>query len=119
MYESCGITVMVSDFDKSIKFYTDTLGLNLKNRWGNEFAFIEAPGLTIGLHPLPEKAPKSKTPGGLSIGLRVKNIEEATNTLKGNGVEFTTDIKNDGYVRIIHFSDPDGNPLYLCEVEQK
>ena len=110
---------MVSDFDKSIKFYTETLGLSLKNRWGSEFAYIEAPGLTIGLHPFPEKGPKPKAPGGLSIGLGVKNIEESTEILKDKGVEFSTEIKNDGFIRIIHFSDPDANPLYLCEVEQK
>lgn len=62
MYKSCNVTVMVSDFDKSIKFYIDTLGLILKNRWGNEFAYIEAPGLTIGLHPFPERKVLNRKP---------------------------------------------------------
>jgi hypothetical protein len=37
--------------------------------------------------------------------------------LKEKGVRFSPKISEDGPVRIAHFSDEDGNPLYL--VEQK
>jgi catechol 2,3-dioxygenase-like lactoylglutathione lyase family enzyme len=48
------VTVIVSDMDKAIKFYTEILGLKLISRstTGFDFAVIQAPGLTIGLNHL-------------------------------------------------------------------
>jgi len=53
LYSESQVTLMVPDMDAAVRFYTETLGLHLKARYGNEFAVVEAPGLTIGLHPLP------------------------------------------------------------------
>jgi len=119
MFLSSIVTIMVSDFEKSIQFYTKALGLKLAERWGNDFAYIDAPDLRIGLHPMSEKGPKPETSGGMSIGLSVKNIEEATETLKERGVNFPSDIQNDGYVRLNHFEDLDGNPFCLSELKSK
>jgi catechol-2,3-dioxygenase len=50
-YSESQATLMVPDLDEAVIFYTATLGLRLKARYGKEFAVVEAPGLTIGLHP--------------------------------------------------------------------
>jgi catechol 2,3-dioxygenase-like lactoylglutathione lyase family enzyme len=42
---------MVSDMKRAIKFYVETIGLELKANWGDEFAQIKAPGVIIALHP--------------------------------------------------------------------
>jgi hypothetical protein len=34
--------------------------------------------------------------------------------LSARGVELGA-VSSDGMLKIAHFSDPDGNPLYLCE----
>ena len=34
--------------------------------------------------------------------------------LSARGVEFGA-VSSDGMLKIAHFTDPDGNPLYLCE----
>ena len=52
LYSESQITLMVPDMDEAVRFYTEALGLRLKARYGKEFAVVEAPGLTIGLHPL-------------------------------------------------------------------
>ena len=50
-------TVIVSDMNRAIRFYTELLGLKLEQRFGNEWASIKAPsGLVIGLHPMSSKA---------------------------------------------------------------
>ena len=54
LFKNANVTLMVRDFEKSLQFYTETLGLRLQNRWKNEFAEVEGPGLTIGLHPIPK-----------------------------------------------------------------
>ncbi len=54
-------TIIVADIDRSIRFYTEVLGLKLTNRFGNDWATVSAgEGLTIGIHPASTKYP---TPG--------------------------------------------------------
>ena len=45
------VTAHVKDMQRSIDFYTRQIGLELKTRYGNEFAILSGPGITVGLHP--------------------------------------------------------------------
>jgi catechol 2,3-dioxygenase-like lactoylglutathione lyase family enzyme len=87
MFTDGNLTIMVSDFERSLRFYTETLGLALKFRAGNEWAEVAAPGVSIGLHPAGGHAPTGAG-GGMSLGLQVSDIESAIETLEGRGVEF-------------------------------
>ena len=49
MYKSGNVTLMVADMDRAVGFYVEKLGLELKVRYGNEWAEV-APGITLGLH---------------------------------------------------------------------
>jgi predicted enzyme related to lactoylglutathione lyase len=113
MYSESQITLMVPDMHQAIEFYIVTLGLRLKTRYGNEFAVVEAPGLTIGLHPQP--AATSPLANPMSIGLGVESLETAMEQLSARGVLFAGAIVEDPPIRIAHFSGPGGAPLYLCE----
>ena len=110
-YSESQITLMVPDLDEAVGFYTTTLGLRLKARYGNEFAVLEAPGLTIGLHP---QTKQSASPS-MSIGLGVESLEVAMQRLSARGVKFIGAILEDPPVRVAYFSGPGGAPLYLCE----
>jgi catechol 2,3-dioxygenase-like lactoylglutathione lyase family enzyme len=106
------ITVMVSDMDRSVQFYSETLGFPVSQRYGNHWAEMEAPGLRIGLHPTSRKIVASDN---LQIGFRVQNLDEAKKELEGKGIVF---IQGDEEgVRLSSFSDPDGNVMYLAEVK--
>ena len=48
--KSGNITVMVTDFDRAVRFYTETLGMTLRSRYASEWAEVEASGFVIGLH---------------------------------------------------------------------
>ncbi|MGD0143683.1 MAG: VOC family protein [Rhizomicrobium sp.] len=113
MFSESQITLMVPNMDEAIRFYTATLGLHLKSRYGDEFAVVEAPGLTIGLHPQP-KVP-SPNAHAASIGLGVASLETAMEQLKARGVQFVGAIVEDPPIRIANFMGPGGVPLYLCE----
>ena len=114
-------TVMVSDFERAVTFYTKTLGLKLASRFGNEWAEVEAgPGLTIGLHPAGH-GPKPGTDGAISIGLTLEGpIEDAVASLSKLGVVFRGPVldRPDEGIKLAFFGDPDGNSLYLCEVKK-
>jgi catechol 2,3-dioxygenase-like lactoylglutathione lyase family enzyme len=107
------VTIIVADMERSIDFYTKQLGLPLKTRYGNEFAIVEAPGVAIALHPVPNKGRARE--GSLSIGLGVDSVESSMKELAQRGITFAGDIVADPPMRFAFFKDPDGVELYLAE----
>jgi catechol 2,3-dioxygenase-like lactoylglutathione lyase family enzyme len=116
LIKSANVTIMVSDLKRAIHFYVDTLGLTLQYEVPGHWAQVEAPGLTIGLHPAGEHGPRPGTSGSLSIGFEVQDLETAMETLQSQGIVFAS-VLDDKATRIAHFSDPDGHTLYLVEVK--
>ena len=68
---------MVKDLDRAVRFYIETLRLALRFESRGHWAQVEAPGLTIGLHPPGETGPTGAGTGNLSIGLAVKDLAGA------------------------------------------
>ncbi len=114
-------TVYVSDMDRAVRFYTETLGLNLTRRIGSEWAEVDAGGgFGIGLHPHggDQHTPPPGASGSISIGFEVDEpLDSVVEKLKSRGVRFHGPIVNDDPVRLAFFGDPDGNALYLCETK--
>ena len=110
-------TVFVSNMDNAVRFYTETLGLRLTNRFGDHWATVDAgKGLTIGLHPASAKYPAPGTKGGMMLGLEIDiPIEKAIAELTERGVK-VSGIVGDSAGNFTHFEDPDGNPIYLWEL---
>ena len=116
-YNTGSITVMVADFNKSVDFYTKTLGLALKARYGDGYAEVEAPGLVIGLHPAGSHLPPRSE--GISIGLQVPDIDAAKRELESRGVAFPNGIRDTEELRIAHFADPDGTALNIIQMKRR
>jgi catechol 2,3-dioxygenase-like lactoylglutathione lyase family enzyme len=104
------VTIMAKDMDKSIAFY-QSIGLTLKNRWGNHYAMLTASGITIGIHPSDGKQNNS---GTVSIGFMIDIFEEAKTLLAKNNIAFKEeeDGKSGSY---LHFKDPDDTILYFVK----
>ncbi len=111
MYTTAIVTIMVSDMDKAIAFYTGTLGFTLKNNYGGHWADIEAPGMAIGLHP----AKEVKAGGNVSLGFGVSDFDGVVADLGKKGV--VLQIKNDGMAKMALFSDPDGTSIYIRDMK--
>jgi catechol 2,3-dioxygenase-like lactoylglutathione lyase family enzyme len=119
MFSGGNVTVYVSNMDQSVRFYSETLGLRLAYRFGDHWASIEAgTGLTIGLHPASSQVPAGRK-GSMAIGLQLKgSIQDAVSTLKARGVRFQGEQINEGKAgSFIGFEDPDGNQLYLAQLD--
>lgn len=110
-------TIYVSDLDRAVKFYTDTLGLKLQFQAGPHFAQIDAGrGMALGLHPTGPQSPKAGQRGSISVGLAVTDpLDQVVSKLRAKGVVFRGPIVDDKQVRLAFFGDPDGNDLYLSE----
>jgi predicted enzyme related to lactoylglutathione lyase len=112
-------TVFVSNMDRAIQFYTEVLGLKLTNRFGDNWATVEAgKGLTIGLHPASPKYPAPGTKGAVMLGMEVLGtIEAAVARLASKGVPIKGSIVRSESGNFAHLEDPDGNEIYLWEVD--
>ncbi len=113
-------TIFVSDMDRAVNFYTDTLGMKVQQRDGNDWCSIDAgDGLTLGLHPAGPNSPKPGSRGAISIGLGLTEpLDDVVKTLKERGVAFEGEIIDDDPVRLALFGDPDGNEFYLWEFKK-
>ena len=108
--KNASLTIMVGDMDRSISFY-QSIGLTLKNRWGDHYAEVAAPGMTIGLHP--SESINSIGSGNVSIGFTTDNFEEVKLMLNGIGIEVQE--RNEEGGQFLHFMDPDGTMLYFIK----
>lgn len=105
------ITIQVKDLDSSISFY-ESIGMSLKNRWGNHYAQLTAPGIVVGLHP-GSMANWSGNSGHVSISFTTDDFEEIKSGLQKLSIQ-TTFRKEEGG-QFIHFNDPDGTALYFIK----
>lgn len=105
------LTIHVKDMDRSISFY-QSIGFIEKNRWGNHYAQLAAPGLRIGLHP---SAGNNHTegPGNVSIGFTSDDFEETKLLLNKLSIATTERQEEGGH--FLHFNDPDGMALYFIK----
>ena len=104
------VTIMVKNMDKSVDFY-ESIGFKIKNRWGNHYAQLAAPGVTIGLHPV-EKS-KAKGSGNTSLGFTTDNFEETKTMLSKQAIK--AEPRNEEGGQFLHFTDPDGTQLYFIK----
>jgi catechol 2,3-dioxygenase-like lactoylglutathione lyase family enzyme len=103
--------------DRSVKFYTEVLGLKLVYRFGDNWALIQAgKGLSIGLHPASAEMPAGRK-GSMAIGLELDgSIDDAVASLQAKGLQFTSPVNRSKAGSFVGFDDPDGNPLYLAQL---
>jgi catechol 2,3-dioxygenase-like lactoylglutathione lyase family enzyme len=104
------VTIMVSDLNKSIDFYSEVLAFKVLNRYGNFYAQISAPGIIIGLHPSSKKSGNSDV---ISIGFTIEDFDSANSKLNSLGVQYEERKEEGG--TFIHFKDPDETPLYFIK----
>ncbi len=117
MFSSGNVTVYVSNMDRAVRFYSETLGLKLAYRFGDHWASVEAGrGLTIGLHPASAQMPPGRK-GSMAIGLELTgSIKDAIKALEAKGVKFQS-VSSEGKAgAFAGFEDPDGNQLYIAEL---
>ena len=105
------VWVPVSDMERAVRFYRDTLGLDLKNH-DADWSEIDANGLMIGLNAREDASPQAD--GGAVISFTPDgDIEDEVARLKDKGVDFTGDISDHEWGRIVPFKDSEGNDLQL------
>ena len=110
-------TIYVTDMDRAVAFYSESLGLPLTFRAGDHWATIDAgDGFQLGLHPAGPSSPTPGAIGGITVGMAVDEpIEEVVDTLKTRGVAVRGPVADGDMLKLAFLADPDGNQLYLAE----
>lgn len=113
--KTVNITFRVSDFQQAVSFYENVLGLQKKSQWPTYVVF-DLCGMMLGLEPGGERGVKK---GVQDIYLQVDNVDETYRELKGKGVEFLTEPKDQSWgARTAKFTDPDGNMFILVQLKK-
>jgi predicted enzyme related to lactoylglutathione lyase len=113
--KTVNITFHVSDFSRAVSFYENTVGLEKKSQWPTYAAF-DLCGITLALEPGGEGGAEKSVP---DIYLQVDNVDEVYRELKGKGVTFLTEPKDQSWgARTAKFADPDGNAFILVQLKK-
>ncbi|MBA3383624.1 MAG: VOC family protein, partial [Actinobacteria bacterium] len=107
------VGIPVTDRPKAVEFYRGTLGLAQNSRAHDEWPEFEPENATIVLNT-PEQTGVPFRPSNYAISLRVPDVAQSMERLKGKGVEFQFEEPYDsGVCHMAFFADPDGNSLIL------
>lgn len=113
------VTLHVSDIQRAVKFYRDTLGLragDVMDTPETGWAEIEvARGLKLGLHADKGKMEEgARAPGGATgFYFVVRDVDAAVETLRARGVTIEDKPTDRPYGRDAYIEDPDGNVIAL------
>lgn len=111
-------TLRVRDFEKSIDFYSNVIGLKIAERFGSEehrvIMFGEDGGTRVELIWEPVILPDTLGTG-VTMGFFPEDIEAYKARLESMGLETTPFISPTPDVRFFFVSDPDGYKLQFVE----
>jgi len=117
-----GVRYQVKDVSRSVKFYTEQLGLKLDQQnlpafaqvsVGNLKLILSGPGAS-GSRKMPDG--QQQEPGGWNrVILQVDDLPARIETLKKAGLHFRNEMEVGPGGKQIQLDDPDGNPIELFE----
>lgn len=108
-----GLTLPVSDLERSLEFYRDLLGLAVEYRKGS-FAQLRIGGGALGL--IRAEAPGPVGPRkNVHVELGTNDLDGLYEDLKGRGAEFLDPPRDRPWERAMSLLDPDG---YRVEFEE-
>ena len=120
------VALIVKDMDRSLKFYSDMLGLEIlhdgRGEAGDKKSFlgIKDKSLVALTENTGKKTGQNQEQSVSHIAFRVNELEKAKDRLLTRGIEFT-EIKNNtmGKPVAYHFLDPDGFELEIYNDTEK
>lgn len=115
------VCLLVDDFEKSLSFYRDILGLEINSQEG-KFADFKLGETQLAIFQKDEATamfPKEfmGKGGGVSLAFQVEDVEKACEGLKTKGVKIIEGPKTTAWGQVVaYFLDPDNN---IWEVSKK
>ncbi len=117
------VNVFVTDLERAVEFFRDTLGLPLQfqeEKFG--YASFAPKGVRFGVARVDPSSPESPSLVGrhTGIGFGVPDLSAAYEQLEAEGVRFTmVPTKQPWGGFMATFADPDGNLFYLDQLREE
>jgi lactoylglutathione lyase len=112
------VILLVSNMEKSIKFYSETLELPIKTRSKDWTEFFNN-DTVLALHPAPKKKTILRTGSGTLVGFEVTDLDSTVKKLKERRVKFFKRPKEEPFGKLAIVQDPDGHLISIAEINEK
>lgn len=113
------VILLVSDMQRSIDFYQNTLELPIKNKSAEWVEFFKD-GTTIALHPMKNKLQdQAKSKVGVLVGFMVHDMDKTYEQLKAKNVKFIKEPKQEVFGKHAIIADPDGYMISIAQLTSK
>jgi lactoylglutathione lyase len=120
------VILLVSDMERSLKFYRDLLGLPVKTKTQSqdwvEFFNRET---TLSLHPIKKGTggssvdnKETKLGTGTLVGFMVSDIDSTVQFLKENNVRFFKEPREEPFGKHAIVQDPDGHLISVAQLNR-
>jgi lactoylglutathione lyase len=111
------VILLVSNMEKSVKFYRDILGLPIKTKSKDWTEFFNN-DTVMALHPAKKKS-NIKTDSDMLVGFEVGDLEATVKKLKEKKVKFFKKPKEEPFGKHAIVQDPDGHLISIAEIKEK
>jgi lactoylglutathione lyase len=112
------VILLVSNMEKSIKFYSDILELPIKSR-SKEWTEFFKNDTVLALHPAAKKKGTLKTGSGILVGFEVTDLDSTVKRMKEKRVKFFKKPKQEPFGKHTIIQDPDGHLISIAEITEK
>jgi catechol 2,3-dioxygenase-like lactoylglutathione lyase family enzyme len=111
------VILLVSNMKKSIEFYKDVLGMEVKQQ-AEDWVEFSKHGTVLALHPTKKKKKLTKNINML-IGFNVSELQSVCSNLEKKKVKFHKKVTNEAFGKHAIIEDPDGHLISLAEMAPK
>jgi lactoylglutathione lyase len=110
--------LLVSDIKKSVDFYRDTLGMQLRQEPAEDWVeFLNEGSTVIALHPLKKRLISKNR--NMLIGFNMSDLENICHELEKKEVKFQKQLTDESFGKHAIIEDPDGHLISLVEMKPK
>jgi lactoylglutathione lyase len=110
------VILLVSNMKRSIRFYRDTLGMDLKQE-SKDWTEFSTRGTVLALHPAKRK--RIKKNNGMLVGFSISDFDDVINSLKKKRVKFYKKPKQEPFGKHAIIQDPDGHLISIVQMPQE
>ena len=111
------VILLVSNMEKSVKFYHDTLGLPIKTK-SKDWTELFYNDTVLALHPARKKS-KLKTGSGILVGFEVSDLDSTIKSLKDKKVKLFKKPREEPFGKHAILQDPDGHLISIAQLKEK
>lgn len=112
-------TIIVSDIEKSIKFYEEVAGITIRNKFsagGKTLAFLSDKEGDTQIELIQDENEKPYSGSGISLGFAVENVEEYMEKMNSMGYKTTDIISPNPKTKFFYVNDLDGLKIQLIQM---